>query len=447
MRKIESSPYINHEAKEFALYVMQSRAIPNVTDGMKAGGRRVLWTARNGEKWKTANLAGSTMPIHPHASPESAINTLTAPYGNNIPLFTGYGAFGTLLEPTEYGAARYTSVKISKFTQDVIFRDIEIIPMVDNYDGTLQEPVHFLPLIPIVMLNPTSGIAVGFATNVLPRDLKDIINIQLDVLRGKDSTGELTPMFYPLSNKSHKSVMTDRGLAYYFDGLYNTINATTITITSLPYGQTHEKVIAKLDAELDKGTIVDYTDGSKDIISIEVKFKKGILRDMSTEEVLQLLGLTVRHIENLNVLEFTGKAVWNADPIDLVQKYTSWRLSFYKNRYERLRDLLLVEYQKYLDIKCAIDNNIGGYAKKAQSRAELKELLGDFGITYIDYIADLPIYRFTESEYKKNEERIQESEKLLAHYEDLLNSEEKRKKIYISELQEILTNHTKGHYK
>jgi DNA gyrase/topoisomerase IV subunit A len=167
---------------------------------------------------------------------------------------------------------------------------------------------------------------------------------------------------------------------------------------------------------------------------------------MTEEDVLQMLGLTIRHIENLNVLDFAGKAVWNTNPIDLVQKYTNWRLSFYKIRYERLRDLLLIEYQKYLDIKCAITNNIGKYAKQTHSRAELKELLVDLGIVHSDYIADMPIYRFTETEYMKNEERLKDAEKLLAHYGELLSHEEKRKKVYINELQEILNNYSKGLY-
>ncbi len=447
MRKIESSPYINHEAREYALYVMTSRAILNVTDGLKAGGRRALWTARGGEKWKTANLSGATMPLHPHSSVDGSINTLTAPYGNNIPLFTGFGAFGTLLENAAYGASRYTSVKVSKFTQDVIFRDIEIVPLTDNYDGTLQEPVHFLPLVPIALLNPTSGIAVGFATNILPRLLSDIISVQLDILKGSKISNKLIPTFTPLDNKSHNTVETEKGFAYYFNGAYTQINATTIVITKIPYGQSHDKVIAKICNEEDNGNVVDYTDGSKDTINIEVKFKKGVLRDLTEDAVLQMLGLTVKQNENLNVLDFTGKAVWNANPIELVQKFTEWRLTFYEKRYERLRDLLLIDYQRYLDIKCAIDNNIGQFAKKTQSRSELKELLGDFGIVYVDYIADLPIYRFTEDEYKKNEEKLTEAEKMLAYYADLLLSEEKRKKIYISELQEVLTKYNKGYYK
>lgn len=446
MRKAESSQYINTQRRNYALYVMTSRAIPAVTDGLKSGGRRVLWTARNGQKWKSANLAGATMPIHPHAMPDGAINTLAAPYGNNIPLFASDCAFGTLLDPTAYGASRYTSVKVSKFTQDVLFKDIEIVPTMENYDGTEMEPIHFLPLVPIVLLNPSEGIAIGFASNILPRTLDDIINVQLNYLKKSKVLGELIPTFTPTNNKSCSNVETDRGTAYYFEGDYTEINATTISITRLPYGQSHEKVIAKLDAEYEKGNVVDYTDKSKDKISIEVKFKKGYLRDQLKENVLQTLGLVVRHIENLNVLDFTGEAIWNTEPLELVQKFTDWRLKWYVNRYERLRDLLLLDIQKYLDIRTAIKNNVGGVARKIQSRSELKDFLAEIKIVNIDYIADLPVYRFTEEERLKNEERLKEAEAQLKIYNELLESEEKRKKVYISELQEILTKHNKGQY-
>lgn len=446
MRKTESSPYINTQRRNYALYVMQSRAIPAATDGLKSGGRRVLWTARDGHKWKSASLAGATMPIHPHAMPEGAINTLAAPYGNNIPLFASDCAFGTLLDPTAYGASRYTSVKLSKFSQDVIFRDVEIIPMMENYDGTEMEPVHFLPLVPVALLNPAEGIAVGFATNILPRALDDLINAQLNALKNAKDIGKLTPKFLPLNNESHYSLETERGIAHYFKGTYEQKNATTIVITKIPYGQLHPKVIAKLDAEEEKGNIIDWTDDSKDTIKIEVKFKKGYLSGKTEDEILNTLGLSVRHIENLNVLNFSGDAIWNTTPDDFVRKFTAWRLEWYYKRYERLRDLLLLDIQKYLDILSAIKHNVGGIARKIQSRAELKEYLEEIKIVNIDYIADLPVYRFTEDERLKTEEKLKEARITLDYYNDLLASEEKRKKIYITELQEILTKYNKGQY-
>lgn len=442
---IKSSQYVNSERRNYALYVMTSRAIPAVTDGLKTGGRRVIWTARNGQKWKSANLAGATMPLHPHAMPEGAINTLTAPYGNNVPLFDGYGAFGTLLEPTAYGASRYTSVKISKFTEDVMLRDIEIVPMVDNYDGTEIEPVHFLPLVPVVLINPTEGIAVGFATNILPRDLGEIIEYQIRVLQNKSTTAlPLTPVFAPLNNPS---IECTGGTSHLFKGEYKHINATTVEITKIPYGQTHAKVLQKIEAECEKGNVNEWDDNSRDTVSIVVNFKKGYLSSLEDPNLIySSLGLTIRHTENLNVIGFSGDSIWNTDVYDLTTAFTNWRLGFYVQRYERLRDLLLADIRRYLDIRIAITKNVGGVAKKTQSRAELKEYLALINIINVDYIADLPVYRFTEAEYNKNEERLKEAEIKLAEYNELLSSEELRKGVYILELKEVLNKYKKGLY-
>ena len=135
---LTSSEYVNNERRGYSLYTLSQRAIPHASDGLKAAARRVMWTARNGKTWKSASLAGATMPIHPHASPEGTINTLAGQFSNNIPLLTGEGGFGTILNPTEFAASRYTSVSASAFANDVLFRDIEIIPMQENYDGTLE---------------------------------------------------------------------------------------------------------------------------------------------------------------------------------------------------------------------------------------------------------------------------------------------------------------------
>jgi DNA gyrase/topoisomerase IV subunit A len=145
MVDIVKSDYINNKRREYSLYVLQSRAIPSLADGLKVSARRVLWTARDGKKYKSATLAGLTMPLHPHAPPEGTVNALAAPFINNKPLLDGYGAFGTLLNPNAFGAARYTSVKLSEFAKKVVFVDIDIIPMIDNYDSTQLEPKHFCP--------------------------------------------------------------------------------------------------------------------------------------------------------------------------------------------------------------------------------------------------------------------------------------------------------------
>lgn len=435
---MKSSEYINQQRREYSLYVLQSRAIPHAADGLKAAARRVLWIARDGKKRKSATLAGECMPLHPHDSPEGAVNTLAAPYGNNIPLIKGDGAFGTLLDPKAYGAARYTSATISKFAEDVVLRDIEIVPMVENYDGTLEEPKHFLPLIPIVLLNPQEGIAVGFASDILPRSLQDIIHTQVAYLSGKGFK-QPKPTFEPTKQKA----IQNDGNKWTFIGEIERVNATQVRVTNLPYGLTHQKFIAnliKMEDEEDP-IVLNYTDNSKDAYDILVQFKKGTLSSLDDDAILSRLGLITSISENMNVIDFDGKRVWAATYSELIERFCDWRLSWYKVRYERLAKLLAEDIQQYKDILVAIKKNVGGTAKQIKSRSELKEILQQLGIVYVDYIADLPIYRFTENEKDKVEQKVKEAEHLMDRYKQLLKSEDERRKVYIDELKEIASKY------
>ena len=437
---MSGSEYINSERREYSLYVLQSRAIPSITDGLKAAARRVMWTARDGKKHKSATLAGATMPIHPHAQPEGTINTLAAPYGNNIPLLHGDGAFGTLLNPTAYGASRYTSVKVSEFAKDVLFADIELVPVQDNYDGTLEEPIHFLPLVPLSLLNPSEGIAVGFASKILPRALEDIIEDQIKHLQSKRFK-EKAPYFYTTESLAEK--VANR--KWMFFGEYKKVNSSTIHITKLPYGANHEKYIDYLMNLVEIGTIIDYEDGSKDTYSIVVKFKRGEIAKHG-DGLLKLLKLEAPASENMNLLDFDGERVVAASYVQVIQDFTDWRLTWYKKRYQRLAKLLGVDIQRYLDILLAIKKDVGGLARKIQSRTEMKEVLKEMGIVHTDYIADLGVYRFTENEKNKTEKKLKDARALLATYEDLLADPNKRNKLYITELREILRNQQKGKY-
>lgn len=442
-----SSLYINEQRRNYSLYVMQMRAIPAATDGLKAGARRVLWMARD-NKWHKANsLAAETTAIHPHDAPEGSVNTIAAHYGNNIPLLTGDGAFGTLLDNDAFGAARYTKVKTSQFTQDVVFRDIEIIPMMDNYDGTLLEPVHFLPLVPVALINPSSGIAVGFASTILPRSLEDIIMVQLQYLKGAKRLTVPLPKFTPTNNfASHVEEQANGNIAYFFEGEIEIVNASVVKVTNLPFGLDHEKFIAKLNDLIDREVVLDYDDYSKDSFNIEVKFKRGYLEGKKPSAILQVLGLIEKHVENLNVLDFEGKSVWNTNPLELICKFTDWRLKWYSKRYERLLQIAEEQLQRCLDIRQAIKKNVGKTARDVQSRKELIQYLLTIDIVNTDYIADLPVYRFTQSEYEKNEQKIEELSAEINEYQEILKQPDLRKKIYIKELEQVLKKYSTGEY-
>lgn len=448
---MNASEYIEQEAKSYALYTIQFRAIPYLADGIKPGARRVLWCARDGAKYKSATLAGLAVPLHPHAPPEDAVNSSTGPYVNNIPLFEAFGVFGTLMKPNAYGASRYTSVKLNSFAKDVFFKDIEIIPMVANYDSTEMEPKHFLPLVPMVLLNPCEGIAVGYSTNILPRTFRDIVESQLEHLAGKE-VKERAPHFVPTHNPAIKLHVDRKSVRRWeFQGECKVLNASEVRITRLPYGITHTDFVNNLIELInleplkkngakhpDFDLVQDFDDHSKNVINIVVKFKRGILGSISKARVDELLGMSKLCTENLNVVAFNGSKIIGTNYVKVIKNFTDWRLEWYTDRYMRFLELIKVDIQKYDDILLAIKKNVAGMSKKAADRAELKEFITSIGVVYVDYIADLPVYRFTEAEAKKVEEKREAALITKKDYEDIIESDDRRKAIYVTELKEVL---------
>ena len=437
MSNIPSSQYLNDCHRSFSMYVLQTRAFPSIMDGMKDGGRRLLWTARNGDKYKTATLAGATMPLHPHADASDTIDTLTMPYCNNHPLFSGYGAFGTRLKPKASGAPRYTSVTVSPFTKDVMFRDIELVPMTENYDGTLMEPLHFLPLIPIGLINPSEGIGVGFASKMLPRAIGDVVDSQLAHLAGKDfEDPKIT--FLPFRAVSTSSEVIKSGnTRYWFEGELTRIDSSTVRITNIPYGLDHSEVVEHLIELEEEGHIASFDDRSSNELDITIKFGRGALKHQTDAQVLRSLKLRASVVENMNMTDFTGDRVIPVTYKSVISLFTDWRLEWYLTRYQRLKELLEKDIQRYRDIILAIANNVGDKGRKCANKKELTEWLSSIGVVYTEYVADLPVYRLTIEEAKKAQNKLDEALVTLEEYQALIDSPEERKKVYIQELKDV----------
>jgi DNA gyrase/topoisomerase IV subunit A len=432
------SEYIESEHRIFSLYVLQSRALPSIADGLKASGRRLLWTAKDGKKVKTATLAGQTMSIHPHAEASGAANSLAGPYINNIPLFDGIGSFGTKLNPQAFGASRYTSVQISNFTKDVVFADIDLVPLQASYDDLNQEPKHFLPLVPMSLVNSVDGIAVGFACSILPRRLSDIIDDQIAHLQKKKVPSNRSPYYKPMDCEGYQ---IEEGNKWWFDGAFKRVGKTQIKIIKLPPQQSHEQIKERLCTLVENKDIVDFTDNSKDTIDIDIKFKITNLSDYTDKQLLKLLKLTQSSNENMNVVSFDGEQVLSTNYKDHVTSFTDWRLQYYLARYQRLAGLVEEDIQRYKDIILAIKKNVGGLAKKIANLGEMKEVLDAFGIVNIDYIASLPVYRFTEEERDKTQKKLDDAEDQLATYQSLIDNDKLRIKQFIKELKEVRTKY------
>lgn len=443
MTHLTSSELVNRARHNYSMYVLRDRAFPSIIDGMASGGRRIMWIARSGAKQKSATLAGAAMPLHPHAEATSTVDTLAKVYGNNVPLLKGYGSFGTRLKPGATGAPRYTTVAASDFSMDVLFRDIEIVPMIPNYDDTIEEPKHFLPLIPIVLLNPTMGIGVGFANDIMPRALKDIVSDQIKHLQGKKIT-EPPIRFLPLDAVSVDRTIAKNGrVKWHFEGKLEVIDTTTLRITNIPYGVSHQKIVEEVLPKLvDDGLIVNFIDDSASDIHIDVKFKRGQITSMTPDQLIAMLGLKSSSVENMNIVDYSGdKLIVDTNYCAVVKSFTDWRVQWYVQRFERLRDIITRDIQRHRDVLVAIKKNAGGVAKTTESRAAFCEWLGDQGIVHIDYVASLPVYRFTQAEADIIRAKLEEALKTLAMYEDYLKHPAKRTELYIAELKEVLKKH------
>lgn len=440
MQDPQSSEYIENEFRTFSLYTLSDRAIPAIADGLKPSGRRILYTLvlNNNTKSKTATVAGAAMRYHPHQTPEQAANSLAAFYKNNVPLLTGHGSFGTLLEPLSFGAPRYTSVEMSPFALDVLLADYDIVPMVPNYDDTTTEPEYFLPLVPLVLLNPAQGMAVGFASKIAPRDLNDIIQAQIAHLKNKP-LDDVMPYFKPTDDRAvDRKPGKGKNNKWTFKGEAKPLSRTSVQISKLPYGISHTDLTDRLNAMMQDGKIIDYDDKSKDYVNIIVHFARGVLSSIKPENLLDELGLVSVFHENMNMLDFDGNTVRNLSFVETVREFTTWRLQWYIKRYERLLALTREDIQRYRDIILAIEKNVGSVARKISNKTELVDLLTAYGIVYTEYIAQLPVYRFTEDEKRKVQQKLTDALQKEQDYIELLESEDKRKQVYVAELTTIM---------
>lgn len=436
--------YIESEHRNFSIYTLTSRAIPYF-NGMKPVQQRCLWQLRGVSKFeKVAKLTGQVMAIHPHgdASIAESINQMSGPYCNNVSFFDGHGAFGTRINPTAFGSPRYVSAKFSSFAKEVIFKDWEIVDLKPSYDETDEEPTMLLPLVPLVLLNGVQGIATGYSTTILPRDLKDLIDAQIKVLNGQAITNPL-PYSRPIDNWAIRDEEFPN--KYTFLGECEVIDTTNAKITKLPYGMTHARVVESLAKMVDKGLIDDYTDKSKAEINIVVAFKRAALRNKNGEYVARKLKLATGVTERIIVLDpETSQTVMEYhDAAKFIKDYTEWRLSFFPTRYERFIQLNLNEISRLNDIVLAIDNDLGGQAKKIKNKADLISFITKIGVIDIDYIASLPIYRFTEEEYDKAKNRINELEIQNTEFNGIINDVTKQKTIFIDELKEVKKKYAK----
>ncbi len=392
---------IDGQYKDYSKYVLYSRAIPHMIDGLKPSQRKILYTAlktANTSRIKTASLSGNTISQanyhHGDASLNDAITKMVQLHSNNIPLLEGEGSFGSRLVP-DAAAPRYTYVKMSqnfeKYFADTMVADKSI-------DPEDPEPAFYLPIIPWVLVNGVKGIAVGFATDIQPRNPKEIAKLCQAYLKGKNIDKETLLPYYPeFEGKIYEELDS-----VYCEGNFTLTGQTKLEITEVPVGFTRESYVQVLNKLEETGKIVSYTDKcDKTGFKFDVTLKRG--KKMKDHQIVRLFKLKKKINENITVIDHEGKLKVYDSPIDIIKEFCDYRRGKYEERYE----YLIEEGLSALDIIKAkvkfIELIIQGTLdfKNKNRKTIKKELTTTFKSDIIEILIKMPIYSLCQDEMSK----------------------------------------------
>lgn len=413
------SQYLSDEYAAYGMYTIENRAIPSVIDGFKPTQRKVIYVANR--VWKSGSekplkifqlggrIAAEAQYHHGDSSLYGAIIGMAQSFKNSLPLLDEIGQFGSLRSP-EAGAPRYISTRLNSNFR-LLYKDFELVTKQFD-EGSEIEPEFYLPIIPTVLLNGSSGIAVGFSTNILNRNPVDLIDACLKVLDGKKFNEPL-----PYWNKFNGKVIKVEGTesSFMITGNYEIKDTTTVHVTELSPSMTYLKFENHLNNLLDKGIIANYDDNCKKNIDYTIKFQRATLQEIiKKDNMLHNLKLYENETENLTCLDENGKLIVFKNVTELIKYFVKFRLTYYDKR----KDFLLNELSRrniYLSnrakfIKLIIDGKLNLRNKpKADVISELEKLKFDKIDESYDYLLNMAIQSMTKERYEALLKEIQEN--------------------------------------
>jgi DNA gyrase/topoisomerase IV subunit A len=434
------SDFLDNEYKDYAMYTIEQRAIPNLCDSFKTINRKVIYTGLKtvrSSSNKVSTLAGNVIVHakyhHGNVSCEDAIVTMAQDFKNNLPLFDRIGQFGSLRAPFA-SASRYISVKLSK-NFDLIYRDHDLLEYVIDENEQIQ-PMFYLGIIPMILINGGSGIAVSVASNILNREPKNVIKECLSYLKNgkvgflKPHVNDFTGTF-TVDEENHKK--------WYIKGHFKIENTSTVRVTELPPSVTYEKFEEILDNLMDKKTITNWDNQGKGkgIINYVVKFNRENLASMTEADISKILKLTDQVTENFTVLDENGKLKIFDSAQDILKYFMDFRLTYYHKRktfqVTKLEKEIKNISEKARFIKLVIDNKIQ-VSKKSKDEITAQLVKNKFEMiddTY-NHLLYIPIYNLSNEKYN---EMLNQIESKNVEIDVIKKSDPKQ--TYITELEEL----------
>ena len=467
LKKTMENSYI-----DYAMSVIASRALPDVRDGLKPVQRRVLYSMielNNGPDKphrKCARIVGDTMgKYHPHgdSSIYGALVNMAQDWSTRYPLVDGHGNFGSV-DGDGAAAMRYTEARLSKISMEML-ADIskDTVDFVPNFDETEKEPVVLPSRYPNLLVNGTSGIAVGMATNIPPHNLREVVSAVVKIIDNrinedrKTELEEVLPLVkapdFPTgglilgTRGSEEAYRTGRGKVR-VRGITNIETLpngkTQIIITELPYMVNKAKLIEKI-AELHKDKKIDGITDLRDESDREgMRVVVELRRDVNANVILNLLykhtqlqdtfGIIMLALVNnqpkvMNLLEMLLYYIRHQE--EVVTRRTKYDLNKAEERDHILQGLLIA-----LD---NIDEVIHIMRSSKTTQIAKDRLIEKFGLTDIQAqaIADMRLRALTGLESEKIENEHQELLKKITELKAILDDEKLLLNVIKTEITEI----------
>lgn len=367
------------------------------------------------DKYHNFLVGKNSMILTHNSSLSNAIINMAQKFKNNMPLLEEDGQFGSLRSP-EPGAPRYIGTKLNKNFR-LLYKDFELLDFKEE-EGEEIEPKFFLPIIPTVLINGSSGIAVGFSSNILNRNPIDAITACENLLKGKKA-GDVKP-YIPFFTGDYIQDSENKK-RWIIRGKLQVANTTIVKITELPPSMTFEKYESILDDLIEKKIIVGYDDNCKDSIDYTIKFTRESLSKYDEEKLVKLLKLEEYETEIYSTLDENGRLKIFENIDDIFKYFVVFRLSYYDKRKQYLLDKMKHELK--------ILSNRGRFIKYIlDGKLEVKNVLKDklikdidaLGLDKIDdsydYLLRMPIWSLTKEMFEKLKEdfkiKKEEMEKL-----------------------------------
>jgi len=453
---------------DYAMSVIIGRALPDVRDGLKPVHRRILYAMHDlGNLWnrpykKSARIVGDVIgKYHPHGDVAvyDTIVRMAQDFSLRYPLIDGQGNFGSI-DGDPPAAMRYTEIRMASITAEIL-SDIEkeTIDFIPNYDGTLSEPTILPAKIPNLLINGSSGIAVGMATNIPPHNLSEVIGGITALVRNPEmSVEELTekipgPDFptggFICGREGIKSAYeTGRGSivirARAFIEKQKKGEKEAIIVSELPYQVNKANLIEKI-AELvrDKKIegISDLRDESdREGMRIVIELKKDGIAEIILNQIYQHTQMQVTF--GVIMLAIVGIQPKVLNIKDLLQHFINFRKEIVTRR--TVFELKKAEARAHIleGLKVAIrhlDAVIALIRSSANPQTAKEGLISKFSLSEIQAqaILDMRLQRLTALERGKIDEEYKETIKQIERYKQILANERLILDIIVEELEDI----------